>query len=82
MFRPPHAARDAAEFANTYLREQSVSEFLQQPQFAHILAAIPEDSWDVTAQKFRAAVGWDLKTSVIAASIAREHSKTDHNGKA
>ena len=82
FFRPPQAARDAADFAITYLRDESVHKFFERPEFARALAGIPEDSWDITAQKFREAAGWDLKTSVIAASIARKYLATNDTGKA
>lgn len=82
FFRPPQAARDAADFAVTYLCDESVRTFFERPEFARALAGIPDDSWDITAEKFREATGWDLKTSVIAASIARKYLAAHDTGKA
>lgn len=69
IFRPPQAARDAANFVSRYLSDKSAAEYFSAPEFKNLHQLAQNSNWDKVAAEYREITGVDLKTSVIAAQV-------------
>lgn len=69
IFRPPQAARDAANFISKHLADKSAEEYFSAPEFEDLHQLAQYSTWDKVAAKYRHITDVDLKTSVIAAQI-------------
>ncbi|MDO4631173.1 MAG: hypothetical protein Q4A82_02665 [Corynebacterium sp.] len=71
IFRAPEAARITADFVEKHCAEQSAKEYFSDPRFTEFLRLVREETWADAAKEYREVTGEDIRTSAIAAKVAR-----------
>lgn len=72
IFRAPELPREAAKFIAAHFADQSVKEYFSDPRFEKFLEVAKTGTWADAAQEYRNVTNEDIRSSVIAAEIAKK----------
>ncbi|MFD4785052.1 hypothetical protein ACFWNH_28930 [Rhodococcus qingshengii] len=71
LVRSPQDARDAAQFVVDHFVDESAASYFARPEFTEFMKHVATATWADAAKEYREITGADIKTSVIAAEVAR-----------